>query len=371
MAKICGIYCIENKINQRKYIGQSVDIYRRWNTHKYKLRYSKHYNTFLQNSWNKYGEENFSFYIVEECCREELNDKEIYWIQYYDSCKNGYNADRGGARTTSPIVDYVACGEDSPNAVLTEQNVLDIIERLKIPESPYHIALDYGVSVGTITHIRDHKSWKHLTRGIEFDKYSKVKAIDVYTKHGIFLQTYDSAIIVERELGVKYSVVLGVCNGEKCTASGYIFRFHGHAFDEYRTIRNFVQMVQIDQYDLNWNLVHTYISITEARKITGIKNISNVLLGKRRSAGGYYWLRHGDPIPENGIVRKTKCKPVDQYTLDGEYVNTYKSSAHASQETGISDSGICAVLHGRYKTSGGFYWTYHSDDLHKDDNLIA
>ena len=62
--KICGIYCIENILNHKKYIGQSIDINNRWYTHKSKLNTNKHHSKYLQRSWNKYGEYFFDFYII-------------------------------------------------------------------------------------------------------------------------------------------------------------------------------------------------------------------------------------------------------------------------------------------------------------------
>ena len=49
----------------------------------------------------KYGIENFDFEVIEECSKEQLNDKEIYWISYYDSCNldKGYNLTKGGDNT--------------------------------------------------------------------------------------------------------------------------------------------------------------------------------------------------------------------------------------------------------------------------------
>ena len=65
--KICGIYKIENKIDGKKYIGQSVNIKERWYEHKYDLRHNIHDNSYLQNAWNKYAEKSFIFSIVMEC----------------------------------------------------------------------------------------------------------------------------------------------------------------------------------------------------------------------------------------------------------------------------------------------------------------
>ena len=94
--KICGIYMIKNKINGNIYIGQAADIYERWREHISLLRRGKHVNNHLQRAWNKYGDDNFEFSIVEECSENALNDREIYWIAEYDSYHNGYNQTLGG-----------------------------------------------------------------------------------------------------------------------------------------------------------------------------------------------------------------------------------------------------------------------------------
>lgn len=98
MDKIIGIYKIQNKVNGHVYIGQSIDIRSRWFEHRGDLRYNRHINSHLQNAWNKYGEKNFIHKIIEKCDVSELDDREKYWISFYDStnkCK-GYNISPGG-----------------------------------------------------------------------------------------------------------------------------------------------------------------------------------------------------------------------------------------------------------------------------------
>lgn len=96
--RICGIYCIENILNGRKYIGQSVDIQMRFYGHKSKLNRNIHDNQHLQFAWNKYKENNFKFYIIEKCNKNLLNEREIYWIDLYgtEKCEELYNIAEGG-----------------------------------------------------------------------------------------------------------------------------------------------------------------------------------------------------------------------------------------------------------------------------------
>lgn len=95
---ICGIYCIKNLINNKKYVGQSVDIYKRWSRHRNELIGNRHGNEHLQYAWNKYGIDNFEFFIIQECSADELDVLERYYIEMFDTTDKrfGYNKDTGG-----------------------------------------------------------------------------------------------------------------------------------------------------------------------------------------------------------------------------------------------------------------------------------
>ena len=85
-----GIYCIENITTNKKYIGQSIDINDRWRKHISELNHSSHHNDYLQKAWNKYGENDFKFYVLEYCSDDELDEKEIYYINLYNTIDRKY-----------------------------------------------------------------------------------------------------------------------------------------------------------------------------------------------------------------------------------------------------------------------------------------
>lgn len=91
-----GIYMILSLIDNKKYIGEAVSIYKRWWSHRMNLRFNRHSNQYLQNAWNKYGKDNFIFHIVEvlkDSTKQSRLEREKYWTNYYNTENQnfGYN----------------------------------------------------------------------------------------------------------------------------------------------------------------------------------------------------------------------------------------------------------------------------------------
>ena len=104
-----GIYEILNKKTNKKYIGSTSESFKkRFNLHKYHLRNNKHKNSHLQYSWNKYGEGEFDFNIIEVCInKESVLDREQYYIDREDF-ENLYNINpfaTGGLQFSQEIID--------------------------------------------------------------------------------------------------------------------------------------------------------------------------------------------------------------------------------------------------------------------------
>ena len=94
-----GIYQIKNNINNKRYIGQTIrPVYLRLREHYNQLERNNHSNHYLQNAWNKYGRECFSFDVLEYCDINLLNIRECFYIDLYDTQNRdkGYNIEGGG-----------------------------------------------------------------------------------------------------------------------------------------------------------------------------------------------------------------------------------------------------------------------------------
>ena len=92
----CGIYKITNTQTNECYVGQSVDVYKRWNDHcKCGLGIDTPPGNKLYKAIQDYGLENFTFELLAECPKEELNSKEKYFIELYQAKEFGYNGNEG------------------------------------------------------------------------------------------------------------------------------------------------------------------------------------------------------------------------------------------------------------------------------------
>ena len=139
-----GIYKFTNKINGKSYIGQSVQLETRYNSHKRNYNNSNLsvYNSKFYRAIRKYGFENFDYEILiqsDNFTTDDLNQQEQYYIKKYDSYKNGYNMNYGGNQTGS-------------NYFINEQTILKIKDMLKnnINISMSEIARCFNLSSPTI-----------------------------------------------------------------------------------------------------------------------------------------------------------------------------------------------------------------------------
>lgn len=134
-----GIYKITNKINNHSYIGLSTHIEDRWNYHKNPYNWKRESNKTLYKAIIKYGIDNFQFEVLEECSPEQLDEKEKYYIELYDTYYNGYNITSGGENNQ---------GDSHPRHKLTKKDVEDIRFRYDNLERRYDVYQLYKDRIG-------------------------------------------------------------------------------------------------------------------------------------------------------------------------------------------------------------------------------
>ena len=203
------IYIIKNTINEKVYIGQTnrtLEI--RWKEY---LRHYKRGDQAIYAAMRKYGIENFFVEKIEECEEDRLDEREIYWIQKYNSFNNGYNSTLGGR--------FEGFATDQINKVLLlwEQGytVNKIVEQTSL-------------NVETVRGYLNKNNIDHnqiRARANKAIAKSKSKPVFQYDKNNNFIKEWPSTMEAERILGINHRNISAVCNGKRKTAGNYIWTY--------------------------------------------------------------------------------------------------------------------------------------------------
>lgn len=218
------IYKITNKTNGKAYIGKTLQTpEKRFKEHCADSKKDRCKNRPLYRAFNKYGINNFSLEVIEECENSKISQQEIYWINYFDTYKNGYNATKGG----------------DGKCYINEEQVIELYNKLHYCTK---VAEELNISSNTVSNIlRRNKIdvqrnyYKHYCsnnwKGILNDE----KSINMFDKNGTFLKSFDSIADAARFLldnNLSNSKANGLrghlseaCRGKRKTVSGFIWKF--------------------------------------------------------------------------------------------------------------------------------------------------
>jgi len=94
-SKICGVYKITHIASGKSYVGISKDVHRRWIQHKSWVNTGARRSA-IYNAMQKHGLDAFSWQVIEECSKDNLDMREQHWIAVFDTFRNGYNLTAGG-----------------------------------------------------------------------------------------------------------------------------------------------------------------------------------------------------------------------------------------------------------------------------------
>jgi group I intron endonuclease len=241
---IYGIYQIKNLINGKVYIGQSKDIERRWEQHKYVKN-----ATYISRAIKKYGVNNFEFTTLEEI--DEINNNLLMELeQKWMDNKKSYNKKYGYNLNEKSKVNY------------TEK-------RNK----------DFGLKISKIKKDMNHCG-KNITQ---------------FSKDGFFIKTWKSAAEVERILNIKATNISRVCLKKQKSAGNFIWRFENEQLTSNEIIEINTQKrnrKRVLQMDMDFKPLNQFNSLIEAcNHVKGkyIENIINVCKGNNNSYMGFKW----------------------------------------------------------------------------------
>ena len=138
------IYCYTNKINGKKYVGQTINPEQRYNAHKsnYQNPNNTEYNSLIHRAFRKHGFDNFTYEILVKDIDDinVLNELEIYYIKKFNcQTPNGYNVEAGGKNSTKPKTLEHRKKEIWGQAKLTEEEVIELRKAYRDKKSPTEI----------------------------------------------------------------------------------------------------------------------------------------------------------------------------------------------------------------------------------------
>ena len=204
------IYIIKNTVNNYVYIGQTTrSLEVRWKEH---LRHANQsHKQVLGMAITKYGKDKFFIEELEECEDSLLNERERYWISYFDSFNNGYNTTLGG----------------SDNFIMTSK-VEEVLTLWKEGKTINKIVEITKLNVETVRGYLNKNGITHEMIRIRANKaigQSKAKSVLQFDLNGNFIQEWESTMAVERELGFNHRNISAVCNGKRKTCGKFIWKY--------------------------------------------------------------------------------------------------------------------------------------------------
>jgi hypothetical protein len=205
----------------------------------------------------------------------------------------------------------------------------------------------------------------------------KAKPVSQYDLTGKWLATYPSVTVAAKATGIYSSTLVESLNKRNSYTGGYIWKY-GCLQENLPHIPKAVSKLieseklystVVTQYNMLGEKVKEYLNLKTAAIAVKVQpnSIRRVIIGASLTAGGYYWLLGKGPmkisvchIQKRKQESKSKiCRPVTQYGLNGNRVETYPSIAEASRVTGLHPMNIFTALKNQGQSiTGGSLWVY-------------
>lgn len=256
----------------------------------------------MQRSWNKYGESNFNFFILDKCLPEELDSKEIKWITYYNTFNGtGYNLTVGGGGIRGYIL-----SEETKRAISNSHKGKTLTEEHKRNLS---IARRKSEKVAR----SENNNLHHNNRTDEFKK-RMIEKYREYLSSPNFSPPNTKRVI--------------------CVTTNETFN----------TIRNAANKYNICESNISYCCKH-----------------KRDFAGESENGIRLQWEYYEDDksyIPKEQKVRSNQPRAIIQYDLNHNYIKKWNSAKECSEETGLQRSKISNVCHKKRKQTGGFIFEF-------------
>lgn len=328
------IYIIKNTINDKVYIGQSVNAAERWMKHLSDVR-KKPDNQIIHRAMKKYGVENFYYQILEYQI-ENYDEREKYWISKYNSlAPNGYNVAIGGQGTGSGI--------ESPSAKLNKKQLDSLIKDLIETDIPLNtLEKKYNLCQWSMTEINNGRSYynpklKYPLRDTSKYSLEKVKQI----KYSLKYELDKSLADIAKEYDIDYSNLNDINYGR-------IHRYNNETYPLRKGKVKFKTIFYIDEIiDLLKNSSMTQSEIAKKFNISS-STICSINLGKSyRKEGIEYPIR--DNYQHRTIEKRTCFTPNEVREIEDKIKNSSYSMRQIGKMYGCSVETIIQMNIGAIK----------------------
>lgn len=411
-----GIYKITNIVDNKVYIGQSVDVETRIKRHKSDLKNKKHRNSLLQRAYDKYGK--FKYEIIEHCEIAMMDDKEVYWIAYHKSTNRdyGYNFESGGNINKimhEETKDKIRESNKGSSDLLTEDNVREIKMAIHLGIAQTELVELFNVSDSTISKIAKGVNWywvlpqfnnSHEHHYINAKKDRKNKILELWNKRLSYrdiekMTPYSYAEISnvlrglstkkkndrykdikndyenglsKKEILTKYNISTSVFESalpnvhfqERKELHNTIFTLHNSGLSnrEISEKLNIHRTTVTDHLKGRFSVERKQKLLTDELKkeilLLHSKGLSRNAIALRLKIGNFNVTK---TLKNAGINSDPISIKVVQLTLNGELIKTWNSANEASLELGISASSITSNCKGKRRTAGEYFWMYFDD----------
>lgn len=285
-----GIYMLTCRVNGKRYIGQSINIRRRLNDHKW----NKCCTSIISKAIAKYGWDAFDKTVLEFCPVEELDEKEI---QYIAELKPEYNLSKGGKSGLRGYKHPKSFGEKISKILIRNprgaKKVINV-ETGEIFNSIKSAAESVGKSRDVIWRALYGRiktaggyHWKFLS---EYDEHEILCDEKPYRKPVMCIETgeiFPSARVAAKSVGVSFSLISIALHGKCKTAGGFRWKF-ANADTPQETFYKDTRKKSVTCVETS-EIFPTIKAAADSLNLKNPASISGALHGRAKTAGGYHW----------------------------------------------------------------------------------